>query len=356
MKNYAKNKKVITYKYSGVDIDKADKLISNLNPLIKKTYNKAVIKNFGGFSSILDLKQLGYKDPLLMSTTDGVGTKLQLALKTNNLYGIGIDLVAMCANDIVAQGGLPHFFMDYIATGKLETEQLTEIIKGIIKGCQLADCALVGGETAEMPDHYSGGSLDLAGFCIGASERENVFNINDINEKNIVIAVESSGFHSNGYSLIRKIITEKLINLEDKTPFDKNLKFREILLKPTFIYSTLFKKIKSKIKINGITHITGGGLMDNPPRTFSKNLKIIIDLNSYQISDMYRWVKEEANLSWMELLRTFNCGIGLLIYLDKKDGQKMINLISHYGFKAWIVGEIKKNQNKENVEFIGIKD
>ena len=349
-----KIQRTISYKSSGVDIKKAEKLISNLKPLIESTYNKAIQKNFGGFSSILDIKKLGYVDPLLLSTTDGVGTKLQLAIETNDLANIGIDLVAMCANDIIAQGGKPHFFMDYIATGKINLSQMTTVIKSIINGCKLADCALVGGETAEMPGHYYNSNFDLAGFCIGAAERNRIFNITKVKKGNLVIAVESNGLHSNGFSLIRKLIKDRSINLNNPAPYNSEIILKKDLLKPTFIYTNLFKEIDKNIKINGITHVTGGGLIENPPRSFSKHLKITINMNSFIHSDLYKWIKEEAKLSWKELLNTFNFGIGLLIYIEKTDVDNFFKQTKQSGFKSWVVGEVLDNDHEENVKFIGL--
>ena len=351
----AKNINRFSYKSSGVNIDKADKLMSKLTPLIKETYNESVLQNIGGFSSILDIKKLGYQDPILMSTTDGVGTKLQLAINTNKLFNIGIDLVAMCVNDIVAQGGKPHFFMDYIATGKLNDDQIIEIIKGVIQGCKLSNCALVGGETAEMPGHYPKNSLDLAGFCIGAAERKNVLSKDNVKENNIAVAVQSSGLHSNGYSLIRNLINKNSINVHDKAPFDKKKSLLDILLEPTIIYSSLFEKIRSKIQINGVTHITGGGLVENPPRTFSKDLSLIINMKSYEMNNIFHWIKKETKLNWLEIFKTFNCGVGLLLFIDKNDENTALTEINKNGLNAWVIGEITKNKNGKNVNFIGMK-
>ena len=345
-----------SYSSSGVDIDNAEKLLSKLHPLIKETYNEAVLQNVGGFSSVLDIKKLGYKDPILMSTTDGVGTKLQLAINTNKLFNIGIDLVAMCVNDIVAQGGKPHFFMDYIATGKLNNNQILEILKGIIYGCKLADCALVGGETAEMPGHYTKDNFDLAGFCIGASEREKVFSKENVKENNSVIAIESSGLHSNGYSLIRNLIKIKSIDINDQAPFDKTKSLLEILLEPTMIYSEMFEKIRSKVKINSITHVTGGGLVENPPRSFSKDLSLILNMKSYEMSNIFHWIKKETKLNWHEIFKTFNCGVGLLLYIDKNEEDIVTTEINKIGYNAWTIGEIVKNKNGKSVNFIGMKN
>ena len=350
-----KNINRFSYKSSGVNIDKADKLMSKLTPLIKETYNDSVLQNIGGFSSILDIKKLGYQDPILMSTTDGVGTKLQLAINTNKLFNIGIDLVAMCVNDIVAQGGKPHFFMDYIATGKLNDDQILEIIKGVIQGCKLSNCSLVGGETAEMPGHYPKNSLDLAGFCIGAAERKNVLSKDNVKENNIAVAVQSSGLHSNGYSLIRNLINKNSINVHDKAPFDKKKSLLDILLEPTIIYSSLFEKIRSKIQINGVTHITGGGLVENPPRTFSKDLSLIINMKSYEMNNIFHWIKKETKLNWLEIFKTFNCGVGLLLFIDKNDENTALTEINKNGLNAWVIGEITKNKNGKNVNFIGMK-
>ena len=349
MKNKEIKNKSITYKNSGVDIDKFGIIIKDLKKEIMSTFNEAVIDNFGSFSSVLDIKKLGYSDPLLLSSTDGVGTKLKLALEAKNLDNIGIDLVAMCVNDILAQGGLPHFFLDYIAVGKLDVKQIKSIIKSIIKGCIIANCALVGGETAEMPGHYVKNNFDIAGFSIGAVERNQILTPSLVKDGDIVIAVESSGIHSNGYSLVRNLINYHSINiLKDKFSFNNDENIAETLLKPTTIYSSILKFKPKNLKLHGITHITGGGLIENPIRSFEEDLTLVIDFSTFDISPLFLWIKEKSNLDWFELFKTFNCGIGLLIYVDKKNAQHVVNYINKLKFKAWVIGEMRKKVKKTN--------
>ena len=341
--------KLITYKKSGVDIDKFEKILNDLKKEILDTFNDAVTDNFGSFSSVLDINKLGYNDPLLLSSTDGVGTKLKIAIETQILDNIGIDLVAMCVNDILAQGGLPHFFLDYIAVGKLEEKQIKTIIRSIIQGCIISDCALVGGETAEMPGHYLKNNFDIAGFVIGAVEREDILIPSMVKEGDLVIALESNGIHSNGYSLIRKLIDYYSIDIiNEKFDFNNDKNIAETLLKPTFIYTDLIKKKPKNLKLNGITHITGGGLIENPKRSYGKDLKLIIDFSTFHIDPLFLWIKEKAKLEWHELFKTFNCGIGLLVYVDKKNSSDLLNHLKSLNFNSWIVGEMQKRGEHNN--------
>ncbi len=352
MKKILSKKNKLTYKDAGVDIHKSEKILNDLKPNIIKTFDKSVINNYGGFSSILDIKKLGYKDPLLLASTDGVGTKLKIAIEANNLEFIGIDLVAMCVNDILAQGGIPHYFLDYIAIGKLNSNHVKTIITSITKGCLIAKCALVGGETAEMPGHYIGKNFDIAGFSIGAVERDLIFKKTSIQKGDLVVALESNGIHSNGFSLIRKIIKDNSIDiLKDNFSFNKDKKISEVLLKPTYIYTDILRTKTDDFQIKGITHITGGGLIENPPRSFNDKLTLSLDLNTYKIDPLFMWIKENAKLSWPELLKTFNCGIGLLLYVDKKNINKLLNYLSNFKFKSWIVGEMIDNKNSKSVIF-----
>ena len=354
MKKKNNKSKSITYKESGVDIDKFEIILKDLKKEILSTFNDAVIDNFGSFSSVLDINKLGYNDPLLLSATDGVGTKLKLAIETQNFNNIGIDLVAMCVNDILAQGGLPHFFLDYIAVGKLEENQIKAIIKSIIRGCIISNCALVGGETAEMPGHYLKNNFDIAGFAIGAVERDEILMPSLVKEGNLVIAVESNGIHSNGYSLIRKLIDHHSIDImNEKFDFNNDKNIAETLLKPTFIYTDLVRKKPKNLKLNGISHITGGGLIDNPKRSYGNDLSLVLDFSTFDMNPLFLWIKEKANLDWFELFKTFNCGIGLLVYVDKKNSLNLLNHLKNLNFNSWVIGEIqKKDKNQNSIQIL----
>ena len=349
MKQQYNKSKSISYKESGVDIDKFEIILNDLKKEILSTFNDAVIDNFGSFSSILDINKLGYKDPLLLTATDGVGTKLKLAIEAQNFDNIGIDLVAMCVNDILAQGGMPHFFLDYIAVGKLEEKQIKAIIKSIIRGCIISNCALVGGETAEMPGHYLKNNFDIAGFAIGAVERNAILMPSLVKEGDLVIALKSNGIHSNGYSLIRKLIDYHCIDIiNQKFDFNNDKNIAETLLKPTFIYTDLIKKKPENLKLHGISHITGGGLIENPKRSFGRDLSLVIDFSTFDMDPLFLWIKEKANLDWYELFKTFNCGIGLLIYMDKENSLRLLDHLKNLNFNSWIVGEMKKKDKNQN--------
>ncbi len=354
MKKKINKRKSITYKESGVDIDKFEIILNDLKKEILSTFNDAVVDNFGSFSCVLDINKLGYSDPLLLSSTDGVGTKLKLAIETQNFDNIGIDLVAMCVNDILAQGGLPHFFLDYIAVGKLEENQIKAIIKSIIKGCIISNCALVGGETAEMPGHYFKNNFDIAGFSIGAVERDEIFTPSLVKEGDLVVAVESNGIHSNGYSLIRKLIDQHSVDIiNEKFDFNNDKNIAETLLKPTFIYTDLIRKKPKNLKLNGISHITGGGLIENPKRSYGNDLSLVLDFSTFDINPLFLWIKEKANLDWFELFKTFNCGIGLLVYVNKKNSLNLLNHLKNLNFNSWIVGEMqKKDRNQNSIQFL----
>ena len=343
----------ITYKDAGVDITKGDLLVSEIAPLAKSTAIKGTTSDLGGFGGLFDLKKAGFLDPILVSSTDGVGTKLQLAVQTKYYQSIGIDLVAMCANDVLAQGAIPLFFMDYFATGKLDSKIAVEVIKGIVEGCKQSGCALIGGETAEMPGHYPLGSFDLAGFCVGAVERDKVLDITSVKIGDKVIAVTSSGLHANGYSLVRKIIETKTINVFDKTPFDKEKSYADIIMEPTLLYTNAFLAANKNNKVKSISHITGGGLVENPPRAFGNSLTVKLNMNSYDLPPIFTWLKNQANLSYFELARTFNCGIGLLIFCDAKDLNQIVLDINSKGYKSFEIGEINEKNNNQNVIFNG---
>ena len=350
-----KNPKTITYSDSGVDIDGGNKLVAEISSITKSTSITGTTAEIGGFGGLFDLKKSGFKDPILVSSTDGVGTKLQLAIETKSYFNIGIDLVAMCANDVLAQGAIPLFFMDYFATGKLKKDIALEVIQGIAEGCKQAGCALIGGETAEMPGHYQNESFDLAGFCVGAAERENILNKNSVKCGDQVIAVASSGIHSNGYSLVRKIIKTKSIDISKKIAFDNTKSLAELLMEPTLLYTKAFLAANKNLKVKSLSHITGGGLIENPPRAFNKNLTLQFNMSNFDLPPVFKWLQKQANMSLFELTRTFNCGIGLLIFSDQKDVETILKDINNTGYKGFLIGSMIENKSNNNVIFDGWK-
>ena len=352
-KNTQNKRPTITYSDAGVDISKGDDLVSKISPIAKSTAIKGSTGEIGGFAGLFDLNNAGFKDPILVSSTDGVGTKLQLAIETKSYFNIGIDLVAMCANDVLAQGAVPLFFMDYFATGKLDNEIAIQVIQGIAEGCKQSGCALIGGETAEMPGHYPFGSFDLAGFCVGAVERNKLLDKSAVKKGDKVIAVSSSGIHSNGYSLVRKILESNSINIFDKAVFDKDKSYADILMEPTLLYTNAFIAANKNFKVKSISHITGGGLIENPQRAFNQNLTLQFDMNNFLIPPVFSWLKEQANISFFELARTFNCGIGLLIFADEHDADEIIYDINDNGYNSFIIGDIIDKTGTMNVLFNG---
>ncbi len=330
-----------SYKKSGVDISLANKLVKHISKLSKKNvkktndpYKKDVI---GGFGSLFDISNLKIKNPVLVSCTDGVGTKIDLANKFKKFDTIGIDLVAMCINDLIVQGAKPLFFLDYIAVGKLNLNKTKKILKGIFKGCKLSNCSLIGGETAEMPGIYSKDKFDLAGFSVGIVSKNRIINKKKVKKNNIVMAIPSNGIHSNGYSLVRSILK--------KNKLPKNLK-KEIL-KPTKIYSKEILKLTSKNLINAAAHITGGGLIENLLRSVPGNLTLNIDLSKIKILNIFKWLKSK-NISDNEMMKTFNCGVGFCIIVSKKNVKKIKKLFSK-NYMPYEIGYITKGKNKINL-------
>ncbi len=343
----------ITYKESGVDIDQGNKLISEISHITKSTSIKGTTGELGGFGGLFDLKKADFKDPILISSTDGVGTKLKLAIKTKLYFNIGIDLVAMCANDVLAQGAKPLFFMDYFATGKLDKDIAIEVIRGIAEGCKQSGCALIGGETAEMPGHYEDDNFDLAGLCVGAVERNNLFKKDSIKSGDYVIGLSSSGIHSNGYSLVRKVIETHSIDIFQKAQFDNKNILADILMEPTILYAKAFLAGNQKNEIKSICHITGGGLIENPPRVFNNNLTIKFDMKDYELPPLFKWLQSKANISLFELVKTFNCGIGLLIFVNKKDVETVMANINKAGYNSFLIGLMVENTSNKSVVFDG---
>ena len=339
----------ISYKDAGVDIRAGDELVKNIKPYAKATNRPEVMGGLGGFGSLFEIPKK-FKNPVLVSGTDGVGTKLKLAFELNTHNTIGQDLVAMCVNDILVQGAEPLFFLDYFACGKLDVEMATEVIKGISEGCLIAGCALVGGETAEMPGMYSGGEYDLAGFSVGAVERSKVIDGKSISEGDIIIGIASSGPHSNGYSLIRKVLEKEDIdlstNLDGKT-------YRDILMAPTKIYVKSILSLLEKIKVNGLAHITGGGIYENIPRVLKENQKAVIKKDSWNMPTIFQWLKEKANIGDGELYKTFNCGIGMVVITNPNDKEEAISILERNGETVFVLGEIaNRGLNEDQSEII----
>lgn len=339
----------LTYSDAGVDITAGNELVDNIKPLLKATNRPGVMGAVGGFGGLFDLKATNYKDPLLVAANDGVGTKLKLAFETGIHDTVGIDLVAMCVNDLVVQGAEPLFFLDYFACGKLKPGIAEAVIKGIAKGCEIAGCALIGGETAEMPGMYNDEEYDLAGFSVGAVERDRLLPNQQIKPSNVIIGLASSGVHSNGFSLVRKLIEKQQLSLSDPAPFDETQKLGQALLTPTKIYvRPLLKALKQCSHINALAHITGGGLTENIPRVLPNGLSSTIDLAKLSLPPVFKWLQQAGNITTTEMLRTFNLGIGMVIIAEKEQAETLITLLNNEGEQATLIGEISENANPFN--------
>jgi phosphoribosylformylglycinamidine cyclo-ligase len=320
----------LTYQDSGVDITKGNELIDEIKPIAKKTFRDEVVTGLGGFGALFELPLDKYKNPVLVSGTDGVGTKLKVAEMLNKHDTIGIDLVAMCVNDLIVQGAEPLFFLDYYATGKLDNSIAKSVIEGIAEGCIQSGCALIGGETAEMPGLYSGSDYDLAGFCVGIVEKDKVIDGSSVAAGDHLVAIGSSGPHSNGYSLIRKV-------LEKSSADDEVLNH---LIEPTRIYVKSILSLISKYNIKAISHITGGGLIENIPRVLPKNLAANIDAMSWSMPDVFQWLQTNGNIEQKEMYRVFNCGVGMVLAVSKNDSQRIIDHLNNLGETAWLIGDV----------------
>ena len=339
-----------TYSKSGVDIDKGNKFIENIKKTIKsdkKKSSKASV--IGGFAGLFKLNNIK-GNPYLVAATDGVGTKLEIANDTNNHKTIGIDLVAMCVNDIVVTGAKPLFFLDYIATGKLDIKKSTDVIKGILEGCNQAGCQLLGGETAEMPGFYSKGKYDIAGFSVGLLDSRQVKK-NKVEKDDIIIGIKSSGLHSNGYSLVRKIIKDENISLKKYFDFDKKKTIGKYLLEPTLIYVNLILELYKKNLIKSCAHITGGGVIENLPRVLDKKFQAQINLDNWELSHLYKWLLS-CGIKQAELLKTFNAGYGMVLIASKKDIKKVERIINKHKFTSSILGEIAHKKRASDKSLI----
>jgi phosphoribosylformylglycinamidine cyclo-ligase len=336
------SKKIISYKDAGVDIIAGDQLVEKIKPFAKKTMRNGVLAGLGGFGSMFEIPK-NYKNPVLVSGTDGVGTKLKLAFETNNHKTIGQDLVAMCVNDILVQGAEPLFFLDYYACGKLSVSQATDVIKGIADGCQIAGCALVGGETAEMPGMYNEGEYDIAGFSVGIVEKQNIIDGSKVKSGDTVIGLPSSGPHSNGYSLIRRLLKKTKTNLNDS--FDDKT-FADVLLAPTKIYVKPLLNLIKKLEVKALAHITGGGLTENIPRVLPPHLAVEINLSSWQKPNIFSWLQTAGNLTDQEMFKTFNCGIGMILILsqeNKVQAFEILKLMDQESIELGMVSQREKD-------------
>ncbi|MEM7640295.1 MAG: phosphoribosylformylglycinamidine cyclo-ligase [Pseudomonadota bacterium] len=331
----------LTYRDAGVDIEAGDNLVKAIGPLAKATRRAGVMGGLGGFGALFDLKKDGWEDPVLVSGTDGVGTKLMLAFETGIHHTVGIDLVAMCANDVLAQGAEPLFFLDYFAAGKLEGGIAESVISGIAEGCKQAGCALIGGETAEMPGMYPPGHYDLAGFVVGAVERAKVLpRMQDMTAGDVLIGIGSSGPHSNGYSLIRKVVERSGLSYQEAAPFLSNQSLGEALLSPTRLYSAAALPLIKDGLAKGLAHITGGGLTENTPRMCPDSLTPRIDRNAWSAPDVFRWLQETGNIAEDEMHRTFNMGIGMVFAVAKEDVDQAVKSLESLGEQPVIIGDL----------------
>lgn len=338
----------LNYRDSGVDIDAGNKLVERIKPLIKRTHRPGCFGGIGGFGGLFELPLDRYQHPILVSGTDGVGTKLKLAIDCKQYNTIGIDLVAMCANDIAVMGAEALYFLDYYATGKLTLEIAEQVIEGIAEGCIQAGCALIGGETAEMPGIYQQHDFDLAGFCVGIVEKNRIIDGQNVQPGNNLIALASSGPHSNGYSLIRKVIE---VTQPDLNQHCGDTTLGEALLQPTRIYSKNLLQLTQNQTVHAIAHITGGGLIDNIPRVLPHDCAAEIDTASWQQPPVYEWLQRAGNIEQQEMFRTFNCGIGMILVVDESTTQSCIDLLKQAGEQAWKVGRIIEKFGQEPVRF-----
>lgn len=328
----------LTYADAGVDIDAGNSLIERIKPAAKRTNRSGVMAGLGGFGALFDLKDAGFTDPILVSATDGVGTKLRIAIDTGNVDTIGVDLVAMCVNDLVCQGAEPLFFLDYFATGKLELDQATRIIAGIAAGCEASGCALIGGETAEMPGMYSEGDFDLAGFSVGAMERGADLP-RDVAEGDVLLGLGSNGVHSNGYSLVRRIVEVSGLGWGDSSPFSDGT-LGEALLAPTRLYVTQALAAIRQGGVHGLAHITGGGLTENLPRVLPDGLGANIDLNSWNLPDVFKWLAKTGGMAEAEILKTFNSGLGMVLVVAADDADALADLLRAEGETVHAIGTV----------------
>jgi len=339
----------ITYRDAGVDIDAGNALVEAIKPLVKSTRRPGAESDIGGFGGLFDLKTAGFRDPILVAANDGVGTKLKLAIETGRHNTIGIDLVAMCVNDLIVQGAEPLFFLDYFSCGKLDNNIAKAVISGIAEGCRQAGCALIGGETAEMPGLYKSDDYDLAGFAVGAAERGQLLPRHDISAGDLVVGLASSGIHSNGYSLVRKLVSDAGLAFDDTAPFDRDASLGDILLTPTKIYTkAILSVIRKTESVKALAHITGGGLIDNIPRVLPDELSVELDTGTWQAPAVFAWLKQAARLDDQEFARTFNAGIGMTMIIAPQHHEAVLSELIEAGEAATVIGEVQSFQPSQS--------
>ena len=339
----------LSYKDAGVDIDAGNALVNNIKSAVKRTRRPEVMGNLGGFGALCELPTK-YKHPVLVSGTDGVGTKLRLAIDFKKHDNVGIDLVAMCSNDLIVAGAEPLFFLDYYATGKLDVEVATSVVKGIAEGCVQSGCALIGGETAEMPGMYEGDDYDLAGFCVGVVEKEEIIDGTKVQDGDALIALASSGPHSNGFSLIRKVLEVSKADPEQELAGKPLI---DHLLEPTKIYVKSLLKLLEQHDVHAMSHITGGGFWENIPRVLPEDCKAVVNSDSWQWPVVFNWLMENGNISQFEMYRTFNCGVGMVVALPADKVDSALTLLNAESENAWLIGSIaKRNGEEEQVEIL----
>ncbi len=338
-----KQSKPLSYRDAGVNIDAGNAFVEKIKTSVAKTMRPGVLGSLGGFGGLFELPE-GYKQPVLVSGTDGVGTKLKLAIDLNKHDTIGIDLVAMCVNDILVLGAEPLYFLDYYATGELNTDVAASVVEGIAEGCRQSNAALIGGETAEMPGMYSKGDYDLAGFCVGVVEKQKIIDGSKVKAGDAMIAIGSSGPHSNGYSLVRKIIEVSGADINadlDNQTASPGKSLGDILLAPTRIYVKAIHALLPQFDIHAMAHITGGGLLENIPRVLPEKTQAIIDTNSWQLPEIFQWLQQNGNVEDNEMYRTFNCGVGMVLMVNTNDADAIVSMLNQQGENAWRLGSIK---------------
>ena len=350
MNDHSPQSPSLSYRDAGVDIDAGNRLVDRIKPHAKRTLRPGVLGGLGGFGALFELPLDRYRQPILVSGTDGVGTKLKLALDLNRHDTLGIDLVAMCVNDVLVVGAEPLFFLDYYATGKLDVEVAADVIKGIADGCEQAGAALVGGETAEMPGLYHASDYDLAGFCVGVVEKARIIDAARVRPGDVLLGLASSGAHSNGYSLIRRILAVSGADLQ--APFADGRTLGEVLLAPTRIYVKPVLKLLEQVDVHAIAHITGGGLTENLPRVLPVHSKAVVDLQSWQRPALFQWLQERGGVAETEMRRTFNCGVGLVICVAAEDAEQAQAVLREAGETVWPLGHIAAAEGEPLVEFL----
>ena len=350
-------KRGLTYGEAGVDIDAGNRMVDLIKPLVRATARPGADAEIGGFGGLFDLARAGFKDPVLVAATDGVGTKVKIAIDTGRHETIGIDLVAMSVNDLVVQGAEPLFFLDYFACSRLDPEVGAKVVAGIAEGCRLSGCALIGGETAEMPGLYQSGDYDLAGFAVGAAERGTILPRSDIAAGDIVIGLASSGIHSNGFSLARKVVERSGLSWDAPAPFDPSRSLGEAMIVPTRLYvKSCLAAIRKTGAVKALAHITGGGFPDNIPRALPKTLGVHLDLSKVNVLPVFKWMAQTGDIAEQEMLRTFNCGIGMIAIVAPSEAEAVMATLAEHGESVVQLGEVVAAQGEERVSYSGTLD